>query len=162
MFGTVNAQENGCCAENSMPVTREGVALDHGNVDNGEEALFNQNTTEYNYFDYDANIEAPLSPHGVSPQRPVKSTSFVHNVSRKSNWKSRVNMIWTNVSKHTCRCLGEPFSREDEQEKWKLSSATTAVTSTTAAYTANSTAAHVRMNLSPMFSSPVEEPVEID
>jgi len=173
MFGTVQAEEHACCGENPMPVTPEGIAQEYGNDDTASNKNTTTTTTEYNYFDYDANIEAPLSPQGVSPERPGKSTTttpFLQNISRKSHWKTTVNKLWSNVSKHTCRCLGDPFSSEDGEsgEKWKKlsSGATTAATSiytsTTGAVTANSTAAqaHVRkMNRSPLFSSPVAEPV---
>ena len=173
-----------------MPVTPEGCEMDYsgsGNDENGgataaAAALFNnQNATttamkEYNYFDYDANVDAPLSPQGVSPQRQLNplffpnhhhhgSSSSARNsrksataAARAANWKSKVNSLWSSVSKHTCRCLGEPFSpNEDERGGGKLnSSATTAATSTTAANT--STAAVVRkMNQTPMFSTPVKE-----
>jgi len=182
MFGTVHAQENGCCTgEHPMPVTPEGCEMDYGsgNDENGgataaaAAALFNnQNATttamkEYNYFDYDANVDAPLSPQGVSPQRQLNplflpnhhhgsSSSARNSAARAANWKSKVNSLWSSVSKHTCRCLGEPFSNEDERGGGKLySSATTAATSTTAANT--STAAVVRkMNQTPMFSTPVK------
>jgi len=192
MFGTVHyAQENGCCTgEHPMPVTPEGCEMDYGsgNDENGgataaAAALFNnqKNATtamkEYNYFDYDANVDAPLSPQGVSPQRQLNpfflphhhhhhgSSSSARNsrksataAARAANWKSKVNSLWSSVSKHTCRCLGEPFSpNEDERGGGKLnSSATTAATSTTAVNT--STAAVVRkMNQTPMFSTPVKE-----
>mmetsp|Transcript_22064 Transcript_22064/g.36061 ORF Transcript_22064/g.36061 Transcript_22064/m.36061 type:complete len:569 (-) Transcript_22064:272-1978(-) len=175
MFGTIHAQENGCCTTSNhpMPMTPDACEMmDYDDGDGGDEK-------EYNYFEYDANADAPLSPLGVEPKRELDHAMFIsknthggstsrNNNPRKStanpssvDWKSRVNSIWSSVSKHTCRCFGEPFSNDNEKQqqrdgsKWKVSSATTAATSTTGA---NTSAAMVRkMNQTPMFSTPVKE-----
>ena len=142
VFGT---QSNGCCTENPMPITAEGVVEMGKNNDGG--------VMTYNYFDYDANAGSPLSPQGVSPERDAKAVSVrSSNRSSKSNndnmWKIRLNNLWQSVAKHTCRCFGEPFSNEEERDKLKnqVSSATTAATSTTPANT---------MKGPPMFSTPI-------
>ena len=205
MFGTVHAQENGCCvdyATNPMSVvtTPEGTMEeeeygnndDNGGGNGGEErkaALVNKMAMQQdNYFDYDANIDVPLSPQGVaSPQERHAQALFLRNKknngsssssrSNNDNWKSRVNRLLLSVSKHTCRCFGEPYSTTTEGgggggvgepggggggggEKWNLlSSATTAATSTTAANTSTAAAQaqqQVRkMQRTPMFSMPV-------
>lgn len=159
--------------ENMRPVTpvgHEKTYLDENGPNNAAAAGEN----EYNYFDYDANVEAPLSPLGVSPKRKSETNVFGSNhyhhfhgwSSRKGGsatasssaipiqqWKSKVNHLWSSVSKHTCRCF-EPFSKEESERGVRGDGSKTAATSTT-----TSAAAVVRkMNQTPMFSTPLKEP----
>ena len=138
MFGTIHAQQQngGCCtttADHPMPVvTPESCEM--MNTGDDDDMLYHSTAVvkEYNYFDYDANADTPLSPLGVSPERELEngimSTSRrSSNLSRKgsggtttnaspnNNWKTRVISIWSSVSKHTCRCFGESFSNDNDQ-----------------------------------------------
>lgn len=171
--------------ENNMPVTPEGHEMNYSSLEdsNGLHQLNNTAAVvenEYNYFDYDANVEAPLSPLGVSPKRQSKGVFGSNHhpphhgwSSRSSNsrtsttipihqWKSKVNNLWSSVSKHTCRCFGEPFSKFEESERDRVlrgDGSKTAATSTTAANTSAAAAAVARrMNQTPMFSTPLKEP----
>ena len=189
-----NHQENN---GSIMPVTPEGCEMNYSlDEENGKKtaAAFHHSNNaaaaaitaekEYNYFDYDANVEAPLSPLGVSPKRQLENNVFGSNhhhhlyhhygfrnnnnnngssriggsnTAAMNNWKSKVNNLWSTVSKHTCRCFGEQQFDRDRDNKWKVSSATTAATSTTAANTSAAAAAR-KMKQTPMFSTPLKDP----
>ncbi len=196
MFGSTMMQHAAVASnmnqQENMPVTPEGHEMNYSLQESNGHGLHQSNNAaaveeEYNYFDYDANIEAPLSPLGVSPKRQSESNVFGSNhyhshyhgwssrsSSRKGNtssaaaipihhWKSKVNNLWSSVSKHTCRCFGEPFSNdESERDRVRGDGSKTAATSTTAANTSAAAAAAAvakrKMNQTPMFSTPLKEP----
>lgn len=180
-------QMGGCCNE---PITSaitepEETLNSSGNDsggDGGGEAKKNAPVSTEDYFDYDANVESPLSPQGISPPRKntlVSASSDNNNGGSSSGstfqWKSAVNRLWSEVSRNTCRCFGEPFSPSrsssgeaisgsDENttsSKWKmLSSVTTSATSATTDVYSNNTSAAAqgvsKLKRTPMFSSPVD------
>ena len=179
-------QMGGCCNE---PITGaitepEETLNSSGNDSGGGEVKKNAPLSTEDYFDYDANVESPLSPQGISPPRKntlVSASSDNNNGSSSSSsstfqWKSAVNRLWSEISRNTCRCFGEPFSPSrsssgeaiisgsDENttsSKWKmLSSVTTSATSATTDVYSNNTSAAAqgvsKLKRTPMFSSPVD------
>jgi len=180
-------QMGGCCNE---PITGaitepEETLNSSGNDSGGGEAKKNAPLSTEDYFDYDANVESPLSPQGISPPRKntlVSATSSDKNNNNGSSsssstfqWKSAVNRLWSEISRNSCRCFGEPFSPSrsssgeaisgsDENttsSKWKmLSSVTTSATSATTDVYSNNTSAAAqgvsKLKRTPMFSLPVD------
>jgi len=180
-------QMSGCCNEPiTGAITEPEETLNSSGNDSGGaggEAKKNAPLSTEDYFDYDANVESPLSPQGISPPRKntlVSASSDNNNGSSSSSsstfqWKSAVNRLWSEISRNTCRCFGEPFSPSrsssgeaisgsDENttsSKWKmLSSVTTSATSATTDVYSNNTSAAAqgvsKLKRTPMFSSPVD------
>ena len=184
MSGCCNEPITGAITEPEETLNSSGNDSGGGGAGGGEMKKNAPLSTE-DYFDYDANVESPLSPQGISPPRKntlVSGKSSDNNNNNGSSsssstfqWKSAVNRLWSEISTNTCRCFGEPFSPSrsssgeaisgsDENttsSKWKmLSSVTTSATSATTDVYSNNTSAAAqgvsKLKRTPMFSSPVD------
>lgn len=178
MSGCCNEPITGAITEPEETLNSSGNDSGGGGAGGGETKKNAPLSTE-DYFDYDANVESPLSPQGISPPRKNTLVSDNNGSSSSSSstfqWKSAVNRLWSEISTNTCRCFGEPFSPSrsssgeaisgsDENttsSKWKmLSSVTTSATSATTDVYSNNTSAAAqgvsKLKRTPMFSSPVD------